>query len=150
MTYVPDTCDEVDALVRQQQQVIMHLVHALAATVERRLTYLTGHQVRVADLACAIAVVLRDAVPELDAEGLRVAAMLHDVGMISLPYELMTKTGSITELEKRLMETHPEIGYSLLKTIPFPWPVADIVLQHHEHLDGSGYPFGMAGAQIRI
>jgi putative nucleotidyltransferase with HDIG domain len=81
--------------------------------------------------------------PEERLQGLRVAALVHDIGKISIPSEILTKPAKLSKEEYDLIKTHPEAGYSILRDIPFTWPVADIVRQHHEKLDGSGYPFGL-------
>ena len=88
--------------------------------------------------------------PENQVEGLRVAGDIHDIGKIYVPSEILSKPGQITAIEYGIIKTHPQVGYDILKTIKFPWPVAQIVLQHHERLDGSGYPLGLSGAQILI
>ncbi len=121
-------------------------VRALGMTAEKRDPYTAGHQERVARLACAIAEKL-----DMDTErieGLRVAGMLHDIGKISVPAELLVKPGLLSEFEMAIMKTHPAVGHEILKQIPFPWPVAEIVLQHHERMDGSGYPEGLKGEAI--
>jgi HD-GYP domain-containing protein (c-di-GMP phosphodiesterase class II) len=86
--------------------------------------------------------------PEKTIQGISVAGVLHDVGKIYIPAEILSKPTRLTGIELSLVKTHPEVGYDILKGIPFPWPVADIVLQHHERLDGSGYPKGLSAAEI--
>ncbi len=81
-------------------------------------------------------------------DGLRLAGILHDIGKMAVPSEILTKPGSITRSEVLLLREHAENGYDILKSIDFPWPVADIVLQHHERIDGSGYPMGLKGPRI--
>ena len=78
------------------------------------------------------------------------SAILHDIGKISIPAEILTKPGRLTEIEMNMLKTHPEVGYDILKRIDFPWPLAKIVLQHHERLDGSGYPQGLKGDEILL
>lgn len=121
-------------------------VQALAVTAEKRDPYTAGHQQRVAALAGAIAQEL--GFDEERLEGLRVAGLLHDIGKISIPAEILSKPATLTAMEMGLIKTHSEIGYDILKNIPFPWPVADIVLQHHERINGSGYPVGLSNGQI--
>jgi PAS domain S-box-containing protein/putative nucleotidyltransferase with HDIG domain len=123
-------------------------VHALAATAERRDPYTAGHQQRVTHLACAIAKDID--LPEERTEGIRVSGVLHDIGKIYVPAEILNKPGRLTEIEMGLIKTHPQVGYDILKTIEFPWPVAQIVLQHHERIDGSGYPSGLSGEDILL
>lgn len=119
---------------------------ALAATVEKRDPYIAGHQQRVSALAVAIAQEM--GLPADKIEGLRVAALIHDIGKIAAPAEILTKPARLTTTEYQLVKEHPRVGHDIIKTIPFPWPVAHIILQHHERLDGSGYPEGLIGDAI--
>ena len=121
-------------------------VEALAVTAEKRDPYTAGHQQRVASLATAIAAELGFEGERL--EGLRVAGLLHDIGKIYIPAEILAKPSMLTAIEMGLIKTHSEVGFDILKNIPFPWPVARSVLQHHERLDGSGYPAGLSIGQI--
>jgi putative nucleotidyltransferase with HDIG domain len=110
--------------------------------------YTAGHQERVTQLACAIGQEL--GLSEDRLEGLRVAGILHDVGKVSVPAEILSKPTILTPTEFGLVKIHPESGYEILRAIHFPWPVADIVLQHHERMDGSGYPKGLRGDAILL
>lgn len=121
-------------------------IQAMALTIEIRDPYTAGHQRRVSKLSCAIAQDL--GMSEFEVEGLRVAGDIHDIGKIYVPAEILSKPGQITAIEYGMVKTHPQVGYDILKTIKFPWPVAQIVLQHHERLDGSGYPLGLLSDQI--
>ncbi|WP_243359093.1 HD domain-containing phosphohydrolase [Fundidesulfovibrio terrae] len=121
-------------------------VEALAVTAEKRDPYTAGHQQRVAALATAIAAELGLDGDRL--EGLRVAGLLHDIGKIYIPAEILAKPSTLTNIEMGLIKTHSEVGFDILKNIPFPWPVAQCVLQHHERLNGSGYPAGLSDGQI--
>ena len=123
-------------------------VASLASTAEKRDPYTAGHQQRVDRLACAIAKEL--GLSEERREGLHIAALLHDIGKITLPSEYLTKPTLLTREERAIIRCHPSVGYEILKTIHFPWPVADIVHQHHEHLDGSGYPLGLTDPDILL
>jgi len=123
-------------------------VSSLASTAENRDPYTAGHQQRVDRLACAIAKQLGLEPEQL--EGLHIAALLHDIGKITLPFEYLAKPTSLIEEERAIIRRHPEIGYTILKTIHFPWPVAEIVYQHHEYLDGSGYPRGLTDDDILL
>jgi ABC-type sugar transport system substrate-binding protein len=123
-------------------------IQAMALTVEIRDPYTAGHQRRVAQLACAIALEMN--LPSEMIEGIRLAAMIHDIGKINIPAEILSKPGRIASIEFTLIGTHPRIGYDVLKAIEFPWPVAEIVLQHHKRLDGSGYPPSLAGEKILL
>ena len=123
-------------------------IQAVALTTEMRDPYTAGHQQRVTRLACAIAEKME--LGEERVEGLRVAGLLHDVGKVSVPAELLSKPAALTPAEFSLVKTHPQTGYDILKGIGFPWPVADIVLEHHERLDGSGYPRGLRCEAISL
>jgi len=123
-------------------------VNTLVSTIEMRDPYTAGHQRRVSQLACAIAEEM--GFPEERTEGLRMAGLIHDIGKISIPAEILSKPGQLNELEWGMIKAHPQVGYDILKTTDFPWPVAKIVLQHHERMDGSGYPQGVAGEEIML
>lgn len=123
-------------------------VKSLALAAEKRDPYTAGHQMRVDLLACAIARELN--LPEEQIEGLHFAALLHDIGKISLPSEYLAKPARLSAQERAIIKCHTEVGYEILKNIPFPWPVADIVYQHHEHLDGSGYPRGLTDKDLLL
>ena len=116
-------------------------VQAIAATVESRDPYTAGHQRRVSDLARSIATEMKLKKEEIN--GIRTAAIIHDLGKISIPADLLSKPGRLTELEFSLIKNHPQAGHNILKDIDFPWPVARMVLEHHERMDGSGYPQGL-------
>ena len=123
-------------------------IGAIAATMERRDPYTAGHEERVANIACGIAEKLN--LPRDQVHAIRLAALVHDIGKISVPAEILTKPGRLSPVEFMLVKEHPDTGYRILKDIPFPWPLADIVRQHHEKIDGSGYPLGLTGDQILI
>jgi PAS domain S-box-containing protein len=123
-------------------------INAMAVTVETRDPYTAGHQRRVADLARAIATEMKLINDQID--GLRMASMIHDIGKISIPSEILTKPTQLSALEFNLIKTHPESGFNILKDIEFPWPIARIVLEHHERINGSGYPKGLIGEQILL
>jgi PAS domain S-box-containing protein/putative nucleotidyltransferase with HDIG domain len=128
------------------QRTLSGTVSALASTVGTRDPYTSGHQQRVADLAAAIALEMRLS-PE-QVEGMRVIGLLHDIGKIAIPAELLSKPGKLNPTEFNLIKDHPQAGYEILKAIEFPWPLAQAVLQHHERLDGSGYPLGIKNGEI--
>jgi putative nucleotidyltransferase with HDIG domain len=119
---------------------------AIASIVETRDPYTAGHQQRVAELATAIAQEM--GLPDDQVYGTRMGGVIHDLGKIAIPAEILSKPGSITEIEFNLIKTHPKVGYDILKAIEFPWPIAQMVLQHHERMDGSGYPSGLSGEAI--
>jgi len=122
------------------------IVEAIAQMVETRDPYTAGHQRRVADLARAIANEMGFSQDQVD--GIRIAGLIHDLGKMYVPSEILSKPGRITDLEYSLIKTHPQAGYDILKNIDFLWPIAQIVLQHHERIDGSGYPSGLLGKDI--
>lgn len=124
------------------------IIQAMAHTVEAKDPYTAGHQRRVAELARAIATEMGLSREHIDA--LRMAASIHDLGKLTVPGEVLSKPGKISEIEFLLIKCHPQAGYDILKEIEFPWPVAQIVLQHHERMDGSGYPLGLLGEDILI
>ncbi len=121
-------------------------LQALSTMLEKRDPYTAGHQRRVADLAEHIA--LEMGLPEEQAHGIRLASIVHDIGKIQVPAEVLNKPGKLTDLEFNLIKLHPQVGYEILKTIRSPWPIPDAVLQHHERVNGSGYPQGLKGDQI--
>ncbi len=121
-------------------------IHSMALMAEIRDPYTAGHQQRVAQLACAIAEKMGLATTIM--EGIRIAGILHDVGKIRIPVSILSRPGRLLEAELEMLKIHPQVSFDILKNIPFPWPVAQIVLQHHERLDGSGYPQGLTGEEI--
>lgn len=123
-------------------------VKSLALAAEKRDPYTAGHQARVDYIACSIAREI--GLSEERIEGLHFAALLHDIGKISLPSEYLAKPARLSTQERAIIKCHSEVGYEILKNIPFPWPVAEIVYQHHEHLDGSGYPRGLTDRDILL
>lgn len=140
-----------DELVKVERTVD-GIIEAMSLVVEMRDPHTAGHQKRVAQLGGAIVREmhnLRTRTPDID-KRVRTAALLHDLGKMSIPTEVLTKPGQLTEDEFAAIKNHPRAGYDVLKKIEFPWPVADVVLQHHERLDGSGYPSGLKGDQICI
>ncbi len=142
---------QAQELIKAQQQVLDTLeqtVTVLARAIELRDPYTNGHQKRVANLAVAIAGEL--GLPADTIAGLRLGGLVHDVGKIQVPSEILTKPGNLTAIESEMVRAHVRAGFELLKEVTFPWPIADMVLQHHERLDGSGYPFGLKDGDILI
>jgi len=130
------------------QRSLEATIQAVAGTVEMRDAYTAGHQRRVAELATAIA---RDmGLAQDQVHGVYLAAVVHDLGKIHIPAEILTKPGKLSPIEFELIKMHPEAGYDILKGVDFPWPIAQIVFQHHERLDGSGYPRGLKGDGILL
>lgn len=127
---------------------LREMLEGVVEVLEGRDPNLVEHQRRVFQLAGAIAGEM--GLPPDQIEGLSIAAMLHDIGKVFIPLEILTKTGSLTPLETTLIQAHPQAGYNLLQNLDFSQPVAQIVLQHHERLDGSGYPAGLRGEEILL
>ncbi|MFH1156355.1 MAG: HD domain-containing phosphohydrolase [Pseudomonadota bacterium] len=123
-------------------------ISSMALMVEIRDPYTAGHQQRVANLAAAIAGKM--GLDPDTAAGIRTAGVLHDVGKIRIPVSILSRAGGLLEAEFDMIKIHPRVGFDILKDIPFPWPVAQMVLQHHERLDGSGYPQGLKGDEILV
>jgi putative nucleotidyltransferase with HDIG domain len=130
------------------KEVMDGTIRAMAIAVEMRDPYTSGHQHRVAQLAQAIAEEL--SLPADDVEGVYMASSIHDIGKISLPAEILSKPIQLTEIERKMIQAHSKVGYDILNRINFSWPIAQIVLQHHERLDGSGYPHGLGGNEILL
>jgi putative nucleotidyltransferase with HDIG domain len=114
--------------------------------VETRDPYTAGHQLRSADLARAIATEM--GLPSENIEGIRIAGSIHDIGKLSIPAEILSKPTKLSEIEFALIKEHAHKGYEMLKDVESPWPLAEIVYQHHERMDGSGYPRNLKGEEI--
>jgi putative two-component system response regulator len=136
---------EVEAL-RKMRETLDGLLVGLTTLIEARDPYTAGHQFRVAQLSTAIAHEL--AMEDDRVAGLRIAALVHDIGKVYVPAEFLNKPGRLSDGEFNIIKAHPQVGYNILHPINFPWPIAEIVLQHHERLDGQGYPRGLAGEAI--
>jgi len=140
--------DELKQSLAKLRRLLEEIVNVLASTAEMRDPYTAGHQRRVTVLACAIAEELGLSPEQI--EGIRLAARIHDIGKIYVPAEILSKPGRLTETEFSLIKAHPQVGHDALQSIEFPWPVAEIILQHHERLDGSGFPRGLSGEEILL
>ena len=138
--------EELKNNVDKLKQLMTNTVDSMASILETRDPYTAGHQQRVAKLAFAIAQALNLSEDQL--LGLNMAAVIHDIGKIYVPAEILTRPSKLTDSEFALIKTHPKVGYEILKRVEFPWPVATIVLQHHERINGSGYPQGLKGKTI--
>lgn len=132
--------------VERQQQTLVKTIESLALALEKRDPYTSGHQQRVAELAVEIAREM-DLSPER-VEGIRLGALIHDVGKIYVPSEILNRPGRLSDAEFALIKTHSEVGFEIVRDVEFPWPVAQMIRQHHERLDGSGYPDGLKGEEI--
>jgi PAS domain S-box-containing protein/putative nucleotidyltransferase with HDIG domain len=152
-------CGELESRVRARtselqqanddlSSLIQQTIEAMGRVVEIRDPYTSGHQVRVAALARRIAEEM--GLDPAMRETIEMAALVHDIGKLSVPGEWLAKPSCLSDLEFEVVKLHSKSGYDVLSTIKFPWPLADIVLQHHERMDGSGYPHALAGDQIRL
>ncbi len=130
------------------RQSLEQSIQTIAGTVEARDPYTAGHQRRVAELAMAIAQELN--LSEEQINGIHFAAIIHDLGKIHIPAEILSKPGKLKDIELMLIKTHPQAGYDIVKDVKFPWPIATLILQHHERLDGSGYPQGLKDKEIML
>jgi putative nucleotidyltransferase with HDIG domain len=133
---------------RKLRAAFESLISVLAATVERRDPYTAGHQRRVAELASAIGHAL--GLDPARIEGLHFAATIHDIGKIYVPAEILARPGKLGATEFDMVKAHAQVGFEILEGVDFPWQVADMIRQHHERLDGSGYPQGLKGEQILL
>ncbi|MDD5258498.1 MAG: HD domain-containing protein [bacterium] len=140
--------EKVHQSLAQQKKVLEGIINAMALTLEMRDAYTAGHQRRVANLASAIAKEMN--LSEDQVEMIRIAGVLHDIGKICVPAEILTKPRALDKNEFNLMKLHPQVAFDILKNIDFAWPIAKIVVQHHERPNGSGYPKGLVGDQILL
>jgi PAS domain S-box-containing protein len=156
--YFEGTIEDITERKRSEEKLIRTIdslrravsttIQTLASAVESKDPYTAGHQKRVTDLARMIATEMD--LPADMVEGVRMACSIHDIGKISIPTEILSKPTKLTDIEFSLLKTHSESGYNMLKDVESPWPLADIVIQHHERMDGSGYPKGLKGDKILI
>lgn len=133
---------------QELQEELEGMISVLSKIIERRDPYTKGHHHRVTQLACAMAEEMGLAGEQI--EGIRTAGLIHDIGKINTPFEILSKPRRLREIELRMIRSHPQVGSDLLKAAEFPGPVAQILLQHHERMDGSGYPKGLAGKNILL
>lgn len=138
--------EEIERYTRRLERAMMATVEAVSAMVELRDPYTSGHERRVGELAAALGEEL--GLPAETVTGLRMTGYVHDIGKISVPAEILSKPGRLTELEYEIIKNHARSGYDILKGVEFPWPLPEVILQHHERLDGSGYPQGLKGDEI--
>ncbi len=136
------------AVNKKLESTLNGTVLAIDSIIAKKDPYTAGHEKRVAKLACDIAGKMGFSQERIDI--IRIAGLLHDIGKISVPSEILTKPGRLSEAEFSIIKTHPQTGYEILKVIDFYGPVAQIVLQHHEKIDGSGYPYGLSGSDILL
>ncbi|MBU4227046.1 HD domain-containing protein [bacterium] len=140
--------EKKEQLVEKLQKIIEGIAYIIAEIVEIRDPYLRGHHQRVSKLATAIVQEMK--LPQDKIEGVRFASLVHDVGKVNLPTEIVSKPSKLVEVEFNLVKNHPRTGYNILEKVDFPWPIAEIVFQHQEKIDGSGYPRGLKGDEILI
>ena len=139
---------ELESSMLQLKMALEGSIQAIARTVETRDPYTAGHQQRVADLATAIAREMN--LQEECVTGIRMAGVIHDLGKVAIPTGILNKPGRISKIEFELIKTHAQVGYDILESIEFPWPIAQMVLQHHERIDGTGYPLGLSEDEILL
>ena len=139
---------ELKISLAKMRRILMQAVNSLRTTSDIRDPFTAGHQKKVAKLAMAIAVEMGLSPNQI--EGISVAGNLHDIGKINVPSEILSKPGILSDLEFALIKTHCQSGYEIVKDIEFPWPVAEVLLQHHERMNGSGYPRRLMGDTILI
>ncbi len=130
------------------RQSFKEVINALSIAIEMRDPYTSGHQLRVANLATAIAKELK--LDENVVEGIQIAGIVHDIGKLSIPAEILSKPGQLKDIEYMLIKSHPTTGHDILSKIDFPWPIAEIVYQHHERINGSGYPRSLTGDNVLL
>ena len=144
--------NQVDKKLKQSykklQKIIEGTANIITKVVETRDPYSTGHQQRVSKLARAIGREMKLSQDKI--EGTKIASLVHDIGKVNLPTEIISKPSKLIEVEFNLIKNYPKVGYDILKKVDFPWPIAEIVLQHQEKIDGSGYPRGLKGDKICI
>ena len=140
------TNQELKKSLKRMNEIVDGVINSLSSTVDARDPYTAGHQKRMAQLAVAIARSM--GLGETQVSSIRMAGIIHDLGKIAIPAEILSKPSMLSDIEFSLIKTHPQVGYDILKNINFPTPVARIVHQHHERMDGSGYPLGLAGDDI--
>ena len=139
---------DLDDSVRKLNRILNGTIQAIALIVERKDPYTAGHQRRVSVLAQAIAEKM--GLSEEKIEGIRISSLIHDIGKMAIPAAILSKPGILDKEEFALIKKHPQVGYEILKEVEFPWPVSQIVHQHHERLNGSGYPQGLSGDEILL
>ena len=145
---IKERTEELELNFEHTKNLFLQTVDTLTRTLEIKDLYTAGHQYRVSALAVAIAKKMN--LDDDVIEGILIGGKLHDIGKIYVPTEFLTKPGNLREEEFEVIKIHTRMGFEIVKNIEFPWPIASIVLQHHENLDGSGYPFGISGEEILL
>jgi len=140
------TEEKIKETNRKLKKTLSDTISILASIVEVKDPYTSGHQKRVSQLATAIAIEM--GLDKNKVESIRVAGQVHDIGKVNLPESILTRPGKLSEIEFDMVKTHSQLGHDMIKRIEFPWPIAKFVLQHHERINGSGYPNGLKGNKI--
>jgi len=142
--------DELKQTLESLRKAVGVTIHVMVSAIKMRDPFTAGHQTRVADIAKAIAKAIAKemGLPQDKIEGIRMAGSIHDVGKLSIPAEILSKSTKLTNIEFSLIKEHSHVGYEMLKNVESPWPLAQIVYQHHERMDGSGYPRNLKGDEI--
>lgn len=142
------TADALKAYVSKLELAVLGTVQVASSMVEMRDPYTAGHERRVGEIAAAVG--HRMGLDSHRVDGLRIIGQVHDIGKIGIPAEILSKPGRLSRSEMDLIREHSQKGYDILKSVEYPWPIAEVVLQHHERMDGSGYPQGLSGNEIRV
>jgi HD-GYP domain-containing protein (c-di-GMP phosphodiesterase class II) len=140
--------EKIQETLGRLHKALLGVIQVLSVTTEKRDPYTAGHQRRVADLAWAIGQEMGLSMARL--EGLRLAGTIHDIGKIAVPAKILSKPTRLTEIEYNLIQYHSQVGYDILQDIDFSWPIGKMILQHHERMDGSGYPNRLKGEAILL
>jgi len=143
-----NTSTKKDQHIHRLQRVFEEVIESMGQIVEVRDVYTAGHQRRVSGICVEIAKIM--ALPLIQIKGLQLAALIHDIGKLAIPTEILSKPGRLSSCEFELIKTHPSIGFNIIKDFEFPWPIANIIHQHHERMNGSGYPGGLSGREILL
>ncbi len=146
VSFIDQAHEKLSPNMEKVRKVIAGIIQGLSDTLESRDPYTAGHRRRTADLARAIGWEM--GLAEDQQNGLLMAGIIHDLGKVSIPAGILSKTKKLTKIEYELIQTHSQTGHDILKDIDFPWPLAETVLQHHERLNGTGYPQGLKGEDI--
>ncbi|WP_321329884.1 HD-GYP domain-containing protein [uncultured Ilyobacter sp.] len=144
--YILQLKNERDRALEFHKEALLNTIEAFVLTMKKRDPYTAGHQKRVTELAVAIGE--RMGLDEKRIEGLRLGAMIHDIGKINVPGEILNRPGKITRHEFEIIKPHSQLGYEIIQGLDFPWPIEKMILQHHERIDGTGYPKGLKGEEI--
>ena len=140
--------EQVQQTIKKLEKTLEGTIQAIRTMVDTRDRYTAGHQQRVTELSCAIGEAM--GLPSKQIEAIHIAGLLHDIGKIVLPTEILTKPGRLNEIEFAMIKAHSRVGHDILKSVEFPWPIAKMVLQHHERVNGTGYPDGVRGEGILL